>query len=120
MRHTDKIETFAVRLKKAINLRRITQAELSKQTGISKSSISRYLKGDWEGKQDAVYAIALALDVSEAWLMGFDAKIDRVNKTPATETDDGLDSETNRLLSRLPPEKKQNVADYIRFLANSK
>lgn len=118
--NTDKIETFAVRLKKAIGLRGITQAELSKQTGISKSSISRYLKGDWEGKQDAVYAIALALDVSEAWLMGFDAKIGRVNKTPATETDAGLDSETNRLLSKLPPEKKQNVADYIRFLANSK
>lgn len=118
--YTDKIESFAVRLKKAINLRGITQAELSKRTGISKSSISRYLKGDWEGKQDAVYALALALDVSEAWLMGFDAKIGRVNKTPAIETDDGLDSETNHLLSKLPPEKKQNVADYIRFLANSK
>lgn len=116
----DKVETFAARLKKAIDIRGITQAELAKQTGISTSSISHYLKGDWEGKQDAVYAIALALDVSEAWLMGFDAKIDRVRTMPATVTDDGLDSETIRLLSKLPHEKKQNVADYIRFLANSK
>lgn len=115
-----RIETFAARLKKAIEVRDITQTELSKSSGISKSSISRYLKGDWEGKQDAVYALALALNVSEAWLMGFDAKMERESRVPASISDDGLDSDISHLLAELPPEKKQNVVDYIRFLANLK
>jgi len=115
-----KVETFAARLREAIDIRNVTQTELAKRTGISKSSITHYLKGDWEGKQDAVYAIALALDVSEAWLMGFDACMEREIKTSATISDDGLDADISHLFAGLPSEKKQNVADYIRFLANSK
>lgn len=53
-------------------------SELSSITGISKSSISHYLKGDWEGKQDAVFFISKALNVNEAWLMGYDVPMDRV------------------------------------------
>ena len=50
---------------------------------ISKSSISHYLKGDWEGKQDAVYSIAQVLNVSEAWLMGYDVPMDAEHATPS-------------------------------------
>lgn len=113
-----KVSTFADRLREAIKIRNETQTELSRRTGISKSSISRYLKGDWEGKQEAVYALALTLDVSEAWLMGFDAKMERASVKPVTEISDGLDDDVRRLLGELPPDKRQNVADYIRFLAN--
>ena len=62
----DKIATFAQRLRSGLDVRQMTQSELSKLSRISKSSISRYLKGDWEGKQSAVYALSNALDVSEA------------------------------------------------------
>lgn len=64
--------SFSERLQQGLELTNTKPAELSRLTGISKSSISHYLKGDWEGKQDAVYKIARALNVSEAWLMGFD------------------------------------------------
>lgn len=70
--------TFAERLNSAIEMKQITKAELSRMTGISKSSLTRYTKGDWEGKQDAVYAIAQALNVSEAWLMGYDVPMHRI------------------------------------------
>ena len=66
--------TFAERLNYALDMKQITKAELSRMTGISKSSLTRYTKGDWEGKQDAVYAIARALHVDEAWLMGYDGE----------------------------------------------
>lgn len=69
--------TFSQRLKSALDMRQITKAELSRLTGISKSSLTRYVKGDWKGKQDAVYAIAQALDVNEAWLMGYDVPMGR-------------------------------------------
>ena len=67
-----KTATFAQRLRAGLNLRNMKQIELAERSGISKYSISHYLKGDWEGKQDAVYELARALGVSEAWLMGYD------------------------------------------------
>mgnify|MGYP002619585803 CR=1 FL=1 len=71
-----KISTFAQRLREGLDARRMTQAELAARSKISKSSISHYLKGDWEGKQDAVYALAKVLEVSETWLMGYDVPMD--------------------------------------------
>ena len=70
---------FSERLNKALELKQITKAELSRATGISKSSLTRYSKGDWEGKQDAVFAISRALNISEAWLMGYDVPMERID-----------------------------------------
>ena len=73
----DRPATFAERLKTLLEVKQITKAELSRMTGISKSSLTRYVKGDWEGKQDAVFAIAHATDVDEAWLMGYDVPMEK-------------------------------------------
>lgn len=73
------VSSFASRLRDALSARNMTQAELAQKSGISKSSISRYLSGAWKGKQDSVYALAKALDVSESWLMGYDVPMDRVD-----------------------------------------
>ncbi len=72
-----KTATFAQRLREGLDLRGMKQIELAIRSGISKYSISHYLKGDWEGKQDAVYELARALNVSEAWLMGYDVPAER-------------------------------------------
>ena len=77
---SDKVATFARRLREGLDVRGMTQAELAKRSGISKSSISRYIKGNWEGKQSAVYELAKALGVTEAWLMGYDVPME--NDTP--------------------------------------
>lgn len=79
-----KISTFAQRLRAGLDARQMTQAELSSRSKISKSSISHYLKGDWEGKQDAVYSIAQVLNVSEAWLMGYDVPMEAERSQPAS------------------------------------
>ena len=73
---SDKVATFARRLREGLDVRGMTQAELAKRSGISRSSISRYIKGDWEGKQSAVYELAKALGVTEAWLMGYDVPME--------------------------------------------
>lgn len=72
-----KTATFAQRLREGLDLRGMKQIELATRSGISKYSISHYLKGDWEGKQDAVYELARTLNVSEAWLMGYDVPAER-------------------------------------------
>ena len=103
-----RMATFSKRLRTAIDMRGISQTELAKKTGISKSSISHYLKGDWEGKQDAVYALALALNVSEAWLMGFDAKMERGNNLTAPQSTDDMD-EINQIFASLSPDNRAKL-----------
>ena len=73
---SDKVATFAQRLREGLDIRQMNQTELAKRSQISNSSISRYIKGDWEGKQGAVYALAKALGVTEAWLMGYDVPME--------------------------------------------
>lgn len=77
----EKCTSFAQRLREGLERQGMTQTELARRSGISKSSISRYLKGDWEGKQEAVYALAQALDVNEGWLMGYDVPPERRQET---------------------------------------
>lgn len=73
------MSTIADRIKYAMEYRGVKQAELVALTGIGKSSISTYLAGEYEPKQRNIYKIAKALDVNEAWLMGEDVQMDRIN-----------------------------------------
>lgn len=61
---------FALRLKKLLEERKIKANELAKMTGISKVNISFYINGKTKAKQDNLYLIAKALNVSPVYLMG--------------------------------------------------
>ena len=50
--------------------REISINQLSEITGINKGNLSRYVKGETEPRQKGIYALAKALNVDEAWLMG--------------------------------------------------
>ena len=71
------VDTFSNRLNKAMIIRDIKASALSEKTGISKSSLSEYLSGKYEAKQNGIYLLAKALNVSEAWLMGLDVPMTR-------------------------------------------
>jgi transcriptional regulator with XRE-family HTH domain len=71
-------DTFKNRLVQAMQHRGIKAAELAKRTGLSKAQISQYTNGVYEAKQTALYKLAVALDVSEAWLMGYDVDMERL------------------------------------------
>lgn len=67
-----KIETStSQRLKEAMELRDMKQADLVRLTGIDKASISLYVSGKYSPKGDKLYKLAMALNVSSAWLSGF-------------------------------------------------
>ncbi len=72
-------KTCASRISSALQLRNMKQSELCAKTGIPKSAMSQYINGAFEPKQDRIYKIAKALDVNEAWLMGFDVPMAREN-----------------------------------------
>lgn len=62
--------SFATNLKKAMEERNMSQAELSALTGIGKSSISQYLSGKNEPNEKRTEKIAEALECSIAFLNG--------------------------------------------------
>ena len=70
-------DTFANRLKKALDYNNMRPIDLANKAKISKAQISNYLKGSYKAKQDKLYTIAKILNVSEAWLMGYDVDMDR-------------------------------------------
>lgn len=61
---------FAERLKEAMQQANITSAQLAKQTGIGRSSISQWLSSKYVAKHDKVTALATVLNVSPDWLLG--------------------------------------------------
>lgn len=71
------MDTFKDRLNEALSVREMSAAELSRLSGIDEGTLSNYKKGKYEPKQRKLDAIALALNVSVAWLMGADIPMER-------------------------------------------
>ena len=67
----------AERLLEAMRDIEMQPADLARATGINKSSLSRYLSGEYEPKQKAINKLAIALNVSEMWLWGYDVPKER-------------------------------------------
>lgn len=72
-----KVASIADRLRTAMTIAGIKQADLSRKTGLLTSQISRYVLGSYEPKADAISKLAIALDVSDQWLRGYDVPMER-------------------------------------------
>ena len=70
------ISDFAERLRIALDFRNMKATELSALTGINKSTISQYLSKEYEPKRDRLELFAKTLNVSEAWLIGYDVPME--------------------------------------------
>ena len=131
----DRVASCAERIKKALYIKGMKQSDLCRLTKIPKSALSQYISGAFEPKQDRIYLMAQALNVSEAWLMGLDVPMERqVKKTSPTEPSltEGeqlwlelyhrLSAETRELLihtmggfDRLPKDKQKLALQMIRI-----
>lgn len=112
-------DTFANRLKKALDYNNMRPIDLSNKTKISKAQICNYLKGKYKAKQDKLYIIAKTLNVSEAWLMGYDVDMNRElisDDKENSSTKDNEISETEeiiKLLNDLDKEKKEVIKEVV-------
>lgn len=119
------------RLNKAILLRNIKPIDLAKKTGISKSSLSEYIKGIHEPKRNTIYLLSEALQVSPAWLLGFDVPMEKQSEEleHKLNTISNYMNEKNISSLRLlpiygtikagePSWAEQNIEGYIPFDAN--
>lgn len=74
---------FASRLSQALETRGMKAADLSKKTKVAEGTISCYINGRYEAKQNRVQVFAEALDVNPAWLMGYDVPMEAEHATPS-------------------------------------
>lgn len=122
------------RLAEAMKVREISAAELSKRTGISKSSLSHYINGRAKPKSDRIFLLARELNVDYAWLIGYDIPANEEGQEiPALFPVSADMSELNECLERisvichlseketmfisfflrLPEEKKKTIVNFF-------
>ena len=103
------------RIATALAIRNMKQSELCELTKIPKSAISQYISGSFEPKQDRIYLIAQALDVSEAWLMGYDVPMDRgkKNSPDKVELTEG-ERMVLELFRKIPEDRQAEALELLR------
>lgn len=87
---TERVAELKDRLKEVLDKKGLRAVDLMDMTGVPKSAISFYMAGKSKPKADRIYTIARALDISEAWLLGYDVPMAR-----------SLESKKNDVLSKL-------------------
>lgn len=97
---------FLNNFKSAFNESHLTQASLSRRTGIPRSNIHDYLKGKYRPKQKRINILAKALEVDPQWLSG-NKKV-KIN----------LEKAKNLILDNKPITKSEldKIVDYVRLL----
>ena len=113
--YKERVESCAQRIAMALQVRDMKQADLCKLANVPKSSLSLYLSGAYEPKQDRIYNMARVLNVSEAWLMGYDVPMERaVKESPEEPKLSEGEKMLLDLFRRVPEEQQQLVLQMIR------
>lgn len=119
---------FQARLKKKMEVNQMSPSELSKITGITKASISQYLNGVYEAKQNNLYLLAKALNCTPAYLMGWEDEPrgqsveDKTNAEKSitlTAPLQGREAAHLRVYRQLNNDGKDVVDDYTTLIAET-
>lgn len=118
-------ENTSDRLKKLMDERKLKQVDIlnlslpyCKKYNIkmNKSDISQYVSGKVEPSQEKLVVLGMALDVSEAWLMGFDVSPMRKDKEANAKDDIDLLWK----FSLLDKRDKDTILDMINVMLSRK
>lgn len=110
-------ESCAARLKLALSIRNMTQAELCQKTKIPKSALSEYIKGLYDPKQDRLLILSEALNVDPVWLMGFDIPMENDDKKSSPHEEGSLTEGEKVMLElfrQIPEDQQPMVLAMIR------
>lgn len=117
----DKVD-IKERIKQGLEIREITQTQLAARANIDKGQLSSYISGKYKPRQNNIDAIASALNVSEAWLMGFDVPMERVpNKTESVQSSSvsAQCKEIIEVCNQLSPHNQRKVLAYSKNLLST-
>ncbi len=110
------METTSKRLKKALEIRNLKQADIIERTGINKGALSSYISGKYEPKQANLHLLAKTLDVSEAWLMGMDVPMERTENIVDSEFPPDIRAAARGMME-LSENDRKSAIDMINFLS---
>ena len=110
------MSTRSERIKSLIEQSEKSYQELEKLTGIKKSSLQRYASGvTTKIPLDVIEKLAIAFNVSQEYLMGWDEKKSSPSEPQLTEGEKVLLD----LFNRVPKDKQQLVLQMIRAALGS-
>lgn len=119
--------TTADRLSQIMRERNLKQTDIlkkcepfSEKYGIkmTKSILSQYVSGKAEPGQHKLTILGVALNVSEAWLMGYDVPMERNAPSPSVEDLSEEEAALIDLLRRVPEDKRKLVVRMLRAVAD--
>lgn len=114
-----KKENTSTRLKQIMNKRNMKQVDILNATipyckkydvKMNKSDLSQYVAGKVEPNQDKLFVLSRALQVNEAWLMGYDVQMER-DFSPGKASEAFELAEKFALLSQRDQEIVKNMID---------
>lgn len=120
-----KRESTAVRLKQIMkehNLRQVDILEKCKPfcqkfgVKLGRNDLSQYVNGKVEPGQEKLTILGLALNINEAWLMGFDVPMERNENTNISKDSTPIMTFFNKLNSR----GKETATEQVRLLTLDK
>ena len=100
---------FANKLSNLMKLRKTNGKELSQKTGISRSSICLYLKGERVPKTEQIHRLAHALNTNPAYLLGLTDQIYIPTTKPLNSLTDDPEKEMKRALCL----ELEEIASYL-------
>ena len=127
MNEMERVATTPDRLLEAMKEANKKQIDLAHETGLSHSTISRYISGAVEPRQAAIIKLAKALNVSEWWLYGYAVPKSR---TPEQKKNDAMVSVVAKMrkdpeffdvvsmLAELPADQYASIKQLIAALGN--
>ena len=131
-----KVATTSQRLNQIISVRNIRQIDIiesakpfSEKYGVklNKNDLSQYVNGKTEPGQEKLTILGLALNVNEAWLMGYDVPMERDSQQTEQKTEPAPESSetdpveevvkqlTNKLM-QLDDARLLQLNDYLSYL----
>lgn len=82
MKNGMKISNTSERINQLMETLGVTQSDIVKRTNLTKSSVSNYVSGKREPRQEAIYKISSAYNINPAWLMGYDVEMKENSVSP--------------------------------------
>lgn len=110
------------RIKQGLEIREITQTQLATKANIDKGQLSSYISGKYKPRQNNIDALAKALNVNEAWLMGFDVPMERVSGKTESKQEPFYSSQCKEIIEvceQLSDHNQRKVLTYSKNLLST-
>ncbi len=121
-------ESFSSRLKKAMSEKKMKQIDIINKSKllsdngakITKTDLSQYVNGKTTPGQKKLYILSKTLDVSEAWLLGYDVSSEHPSDEERRQLSHNKQIIAAHISDDVTDEEMKHIIKYIKFIKESK